>query len=265
MSTPHAFPHFLGFCLPLLLAFFAMQGHAHAGHTQLGPWQKLRRRLFGKPIANKDAHHEKLGTLLGLPVFSSDALSSVAYATEAILGVVVLAGAAALGLTWPITLGICALIVIVAISYRQTIFTYPSGGGSYVVASENLGRMPGLIAGGALLIDYVLTVAVSVAAGVAAITSAYPVLHPYPLGGLGEPARRTGIGGGVCHSDLRVPRGHGAHDHRRVLQILRPRLGPPSVVGTRQRGIRSQCPNPLRYSAGLRRRMHGADRHRSRE
>ncbi len=179
MSTPHAFPHFLGFCLPLLLAFFAMQGHAHAGHTQLGPWQKLRRRLFGKPIANKDAHHEKLGTLLGLPVFSSDALSSVAYATEAILGVVVLAGAAALGLTWPITLGICALIVIVAISYRQTIFTYPSGGGSYVVASENLGRMPGLIAGGALLIDYVLTVAVSVAAGVAAITSAYPVLHPY--------------------------------------------------------------------------------------
>jgi amino acid transporter len=112
-------------------------------------------------------------------VFSSDALSSVAYATEAILGVLVLYSAGALGQQIWITAGICLLIIIIATSYNQTIYAYPTGGGSYIVAKENLGETPGLLAGAALLIDYVLTVSVSVAAGVAAIVSAYPSLHSY--------------------------------------------------------------------------------------
>jgi len=145
----------------------------------LSPWGRIRRVLFGKPIATSQAHHERLGPLIGLPVFSSDAMSSVAYATEAILSVLVLAGAWAVGLQFNITLAILALIVVIATSYNQTIHAYPLGGGSYIVASDNLGTGPGLVAGAALLIDYILTVAVSVAAGVAAITSAFPSLHPY--------------------------------------------------------------------------------------
>lgn len=145
----------------------------------LGAFGRLRHILFGKPIPTSRAHHERLGPLIGLPVFSSDAMSSVAYATEAILSVLVLAGAWALHLQFGITLAILALIIIIAISYNQTIHAYPNGGGSYIVASDNLGTFPGLVAGAALLIDYILTVAVSVAAGVAAITSAFPTLHPY--------------------------------------------------------------------------------------
>jgi amino acid transporter len=142
-------------------------------------WARLRRLLIGKPIPTSKAHHERLGPLIGLPVFSSDAMSSVAYATEAILAVLVLASSQALHLQFGITLAILALIIIIATSYNQTIHAYPNGGGSYIVASDNLGTMPGLVAGAALLIDYVLTVAVSVSAGVAAITSAFPHLHPY--------------------------------------------------------------------------------------
>jgi amino acid transporter len=122
--------------------------------------------------------HERLRKTVALAVFSSDALSSVAYATEEILLILVLAGAAALHLATPIALAIAGLLVIVAVSYQQTIYAYPSGGGSYIVARENLGDVAGLVAGAALLVDYVLTVAVSVAAGVAAITSAFPVLQP---------------------------------------------------------------------------------------
>lgn len=120
--------------------------------------------------------------MLGLPVFSSDAVSSVAYATEAILGILILGTSAtrdALHYQIYISIAICVLIVIVAISYNQTIHAYPSGGGSYIVASENLGETPGLLAGAALLVDYVLTVSVSIAAGVAAITSAFPSLSHY--------------------------------------------------------------------------------------
>ncbi len=141
----------------------------------------LRRFLIGPPIHTERAHHERLSPLLGLPVFSSDALSSVAYATEAILSVLVLHSVLAVHYQFPITIGICCLIVLVVISYQQTIRAYPNGGGSYIVASDNLGETPGLLAGAALLIDYVLTVAVSVAAGVLAITSAYSALHPYLL------------------------------------------------------------------------------------
>jgi len=146
---------------------------------RIGVFSRVRRALFGKPIPTAQAHHERLGPFLGLPVFSSDALSSVAYATEAILGVLVLYSVGALKDQIWITLGICLLIIIIATSYNQTIHAYPTGGGSYIVAKENLGETPGLIAGAALLIDYVLTVSVSVAAGIAALVSAYPSLHGY--------------------------------------------------------------------------------------
>ncbi|WP_129671835.1 APC family permease [Candidatus Chloroploca sp. Khr17] len=131
----------------------------------------LKRLLIGKPIATEHQHHERLNNITALAVFSSDALSSVAYATEAILAVLIVGGASALGLGLPIAGGISFLLLVVAISYRQTIHAYPNGGGAYIVAHENLGQLPGLIAAAALLIDYVLTVAVSISAGVAAITS----------------------------------------------------------------------------------------------
>jgi amino acid transporter len=131
----------------------------------------FKRLLIGKPIATEHQHQERLNKITALAVFSSDALSSVAYATEAILAVLILGGASALGLGLPVAGGIAFLLLVIAISYRQTIHAYPSGGGAYIVAHENLGPMPGLIAAAALLIDYVLTVAVSISAGVAAITS----------------------------------------------------------------------------------------------
>jgi amino acid transporter len=126
------------------------------------------------PLAQ--ARHERLSKTVALAVFSSDAMSSVAYATEEILLILVLAGTAAAHLTVPIALAIAGLLVVVSVSYQQTIHAYPSGGGSYIVARANLGPTAGLVAAGALLIDYVLTVSVSVAAGVAALTSAVPWL-----------------------------------------------------------------------------------------
>src|SRR5437016_4640261 len=131
------------------------------------------------PLAQ--ARHERLRKRVALAVFSSDALSSVAYATEEILLILVLAGTAALHYSVPIALAITALLAIVAISYQQTIHAYPSGGGSYIVARENLGAVPGLVAAAALLVDYVLTVSVSVAAGVAAVTSAMPHLAEHKV------------------------------------------------------------------------------------
>jgi len=140
---------------------------------------RLRRMLVGKPIASKHAHHEKLSPTVGLAVFASDSLSSVAYATEAIIAILLLISLQALGVQFYISLAIVALIAVIVFSYRQTIRAYPQGGGSYIVASENLGPRVGLVAGAALLIDYTLTVAVSVAAGVAAIVSAFPSMHSY--------------------------------------------------------------------------------------
>jgi amino acid transporter len=139
---------------------------------------RLASLVFGRPLANDEEVTERLGPLTGLSIFASDNISSSAYATEEIMRVVVLAGAGALALTMPITLAIVAVLAIVVTSYRQTIAAYPNGGGSYIVASDNLGRLPGLIAAAALLTDYVLTVAVSVAAGVAALTSIIPELFP---------------------------------------------------------------------------------------
>ena len=139
----------------------------------------LRRYLIGRRLSSERLVHERLGKIQALAVLSSDALSSVAYATEEILRVLMLAGVGALALSWPIALGIATLLLIVGASYYQTVHAYPTGGGAYIVARENLGRLPSHIAGAALLIDYVLTVAVSISAGMAAITSAFPALYPW--------------------------------------------------------------------------------------
>src|SRR5437667_256551 len=138
---------------------------------------QIKRLLVGEPIPSHLAHHERFSRLTGLAVLSSDALSSVAYAHAEILRVLVLVGVAALTYSKPIALVIAAILAIVVFSYRQTIHAYPSGGGAYIVAKDNLGEIPSLIAASSLLIDYVLTVAVSIAAGVAAITSAFPQWH----------------------------------------------------------------------------------------
>ena len=138
---------------------------------------QLKRLVVGEPIPSHLAHHERLSRFTGLAVLSSDPLSSVAYATEEILRVLVLVSVGALTLAVPIAVVIAAILAIVVFSYRQTIHAYPGGGGAYIVAHENLGELPSLIAAAALLIDYVLTVAVSIAAGVAAITSALPQWH----------------------------------------------------------------------------------------
>lgn len=139
--------------------------------------QAVKVILLGRAFASAQIVHERLNKLKALAIFSSDALSSSAYATEEILLVLVLAGSGALHDSIPIALVIAALIGIVTLSYRQTIRAYPSGGGAYVVAYQNIGRVAGLVAGSALLVDYVLTVSVSTAAGVAAVTSAIPSLH----------------------------------------------------------------------------------------
>ncbi len=144
-------------------------------------FSSLKRLLVGKPISSELAHHERFSRVTGLAVLSSDALSSVAYATEEILRVLVLVGIGALSYSGPIAFIIATILAIVVFSYRQTIHAYPSGGGAYIVARENLGETPSLIAAASLLIDYVLTVAVSIAAGVAAITSAVPDWHLNPV------------------------------------------------------------------------------------
>src|SRR5438552_1424371 len=146
--------------------------------------QAIKGVVLGSPFATARIAEERLTKLKALAIFSSDALSSSAYATEEILLILLLAGSNTLHYALPIAGVIALLIVIVTASYRQTIRAYPSGGGAYIVALENLGRGAGLTAGAALLVDYVLTVSVSVAAGIAAVTSAIPGLHDFrvPLG-----------------------------------------------------------------------------------
>ncbi len=145
--------------------------------SEEGVFYQFKHFIVGKPIPSHLAHHERLSRVTGLAVLSSDALSSVAYATEEVLRVLILVGVGALSFVSPIAFVIAAILAIVVFSYRQTIHAYPSGGGAYIVAKENLGEIPALVAAASLLIDYVLTVAVSIAAGVAAITSAFPDLH----------------------------------------------------------------------------------------
>jgi len=136
----------------------------------------LRRGLLGPPLASTAIARERMRKLIALPVLSADALSSVAYGPEAMLAILVLGAGGGLGWSLPISAAIAFLMLAVGISYRQTIRAYPHGGGSYIVATDNLGRMPGLVAAAGLMTDYILTVAVSVASGVAAITSAIPSL-----------------------------------------------------------------------------------------
>ena len=138
---------------------------------------QVKRLVVGAPIPSHLAHHERFSKVTGLAILSSDPLSSVAYATEEILRVLMIGGAAALWMVTPIGAIIATMLAVVVFSYRQTIHAYPSGGGAYIVAKENLGTTAALIAAASLLIDYVLTVSVSIAAGVAAITSALPDWH----------------------------------------------------------------------------------------
>ena len=164
----------------------AAPGHLVATEEALEPrgtagraFGKVKRAVIGAPLSTAEAAHERLTKLKALAVLSSDALSSVAYATEEILHVLLLAGLAALSLSLPIGAGIVALLLVVGISYRQTIKAYPRGGGSYIVAKDNLGVLPALTAGAALLFGYIVTVSVSIAAGVAALVSAVPPLRDH--------------------------------------------------------------------------------------
>jgi amino acid transporter len=138
----------------------------------------LRTFLIGRPISSEREEHERLTKLKALAIFSSDNISSSAYATEEMMRILVFAGIGAIALTMPLTIAICIVLAVVATSYWQTIRAYPQGASSYLVTSDNLGHRAGLVAGGSLLIDYTLTVAVSVSAAVAAITSVVPELFP---------------------------------------------------------------------------------------
>ncbi|QPC83374.1 APC family permease [Phototrophicus methaneseepsis] len=141
----------------------------------------LGRTLFGKPLETKDLPHQAINRPIGLAVFASDALSSTAYATQEMLIILSLAGggAALFGISIPLAIAIAVLLTIVTVSYRQTIYAYPNGGGAYIVARDNLGELPAQVAGAALLTDYILTVAVSISAGVEQITSGFQWLLPF--------------------------------------------------------------------------------------
>jgi amino acid transporter len=141
--------------------------------------RRTLRLLIGKPLATQEIPHQSISKVVGLAVFASDALSSTAYATEEILVILSFAGAAYFNMAFPIALAIAGLLVVVTISYEQTIHAYPGGGGSYIVARDNLGELPAQTAGAALLTDYILTVAVSISSGVAQLASAFPQLFDY--------------------------------------------------------------------------------------
>jgi amino acid transporter len=135
--------------------------------------------LIGRPLQTADAPHQTIGKAIGLAVFASDALSSTAYASQEILGVLAAAGTIAFGYVFPISVAIVVLLTVVTVSYEQTIHAYPGGGGAYIVARDNLGDLPAQVAGAALMTDYVLTVSVSVSSGIAQVVSAYPAFFNY--------------------------------------------------------------------------------------
>lgn len=147
--------------------------------VESAPPRSWRSWFIGRPLPTADAPHQTVGKAVGLAVFASDALSSTAYATQEILIVLAAAGTMAIGAVFPISIAIVFLLAIVTLSYEQTVHAYPGGGGSYIVARDNLGELPARIAGAALMTDYVLTVAVSMSSGVAQIVSAFPVLFHY--------------------------------------------------------------------------------------
>ncbi len=146
------------------------------GHT---PKNSLQTFLIGRHIATADAGHQTIGKIVGLAVFSSDAMSSVAYGPQELMLILAAAGAGAVHLALPIVIAIVGLLMVLTFSYRQTIHAYPSGGGAYIVARDNLGELPAQVAGAALLTDYILTVAVSISSGVAQLVSAYPSIYPF--------------------------------------------------------------------------------------
>jgi amino acid transporter len=147
--------------------------------SEYQPGRNWRDYLIGKPLQSAEAPHQTIGKFLGLAVFSSDALSSVAYGPQEMLMILAVAGAVSFHLAIPLAIAICVLLVILILSYEQTIHAYPDGGGAYIVARDNLGELPAEIAGAALLTDYILTVAVSISSGVAQLVSAYPLLYDY--------------------------------------------------------------------------------------
>ena len=149
--------------------------------TEYAPPRSWRTWLIGRPLVTADAPHQTIRKIVGLAVFASDALSSTAYATQEMLVVLAVAGTAAFGYAFPLSIAIVALLAIVTISYVQTIHAYPGGGGAYIVARDNLGELPAQTAGAALLTDYILTVAVSISSGVAQLVSAYPELFPHKV------------------------------------------------------------------------------------
>ena len=209
-----------------------------AAATEREAFRLLKRLLIGKPIATSEEQHQRLRKRIALPIFASDAISSTAYATDEIL-IVLLSqagiGIAAWGKLPPLAIVVALLLVIVVLSYRQTIHAYPSGGGAYIVSRENLGEMPSLVAGASLLTDYILTVAVSVAGGVLAIQSAFDFDSQWrvplvPADDHGhdarQPARAARVGRSVRPTDLPLHRDVDAADRGRVLPRLRPDLGP---------------------------------------
>ncbi len=147
--------------------------------SEYKPGRNWRNFLIGRPLSTADAPHQTIGKILGLAVFSSDAMSSVAYAPQEMLMILAAAGVASFGITIPLALAICGLLIILTLSYEQTIHAYPGGGGAYIVARDNLGELPAQTAASALLTDYILTVAVSISSGVAQLVSAFPILFPH--------------------------------------------------------------------------------------
>ncbi len=149
--------------------------------TEYQPGRSWQRLLVGRPLSTADAPEQTIGKFLGLAIFSSDAMSSVAYAPQEILVILAVAGATAFHLSVPIALGICALLAILIFSYEQTIHAYPDGGGAYIVARDNIGNLAAQTAAAALLTDYILTVSVSISSGVAQLISAFPTFEPYKV------------------------------------------------------------------------------------
>ncbi len=147
--------------------------------TAYKPPRSFSTWLIGRPLSTADAPHQTIGKFIGLAVFSSDAMSSVAYGPQEMLIILAAAGAGAFGYSIPIAIAICVLLLLLTLSYEQTIHAYSGGGGAYIVARDNLGEIPALTAGAALLMDYILTVAVSISSGVAQLVSAFPLFYDY--------------------------------------------------------------------------------------
>jgi amino acid transporter len=147
--------------------------------TEYAPGRSWQTWLFGRPLQTADAPHQAIPKIIGLAVFSSDAMSSVAYAPQEMLLILAAAGAGAFWIAEPLAVAIVVLLAVLTLSYEQTIHAYPSGGGAYIVSRDNLGELPAQVAGAALLTDYILTVAVSISSGVAQITSAFQALYPW--------------------------------------------------------------------------------------